>query len=267
MYNDLFHQLSIWLVGIIVLIVLFVALELGYRVGLGRYKLWKGADSSSGQYILTSMFALLGLILAFTYGAGVSRFDATKQAITLEANAIRIAFFRANLVAKSESTAELKQALLDYARTRIIKQQERTTHKQFQETIKKTLQAQSELWLITEKIIKQSQPDSFVPPMLLEAVNQIFTIHTNRVTAGMDRLPSAVLLMLLFVAAASLSVAGFSAGVTGHLNRLRMTIFTLVLVGVLFVIFDFDQPHVGFIRVDQNNISLIINEMEADLAQ
>jgi hypothetical protein len=265
-YDELFHQLSIWLVGIIVLIILLAALEFGYRVGLSRRELWKGADSSSGQYILTSMFALLGLILAFTYGAGVSRFDAIKQATTLEANVIRIAFLRANVVTEPGRT-ELKQALLDYARTRIVKQQERITHKQFQEIIQKSLQEQSKLWLITEKIVKQSQPDSFVPPMLLEAVNQVLTVHTTRVTAGTDRLPSAVLLMLLFIAAASLSVAGFSAGVTGHLNRLRMTTFALVLAGVLFIIYDFDHPHIGFIRVDQNNISLIINEMEANLAQ
>jgi uncharacterized membrane protein len=103
--------------------------------------------------------------------------------------------------------------------------------------------------------------------MLVDAVNQIFTVHTTRLAAAIDRLPSAVLLMLLFVAAASLSVAGFSAGVTGQLNRLRMTTFALVLAGVLFIIYDFDQPHIGFIRVDQNNISLIINEMEANLAQ
>ena len=205
-------------------------------------------------------------MLAFTYGAGVSRFDASKQSITVEANAIRVAFLRADMVAEPEST-KLKQALLDYARTRIVMKQERITQEQFQEIIQKSLQEQSKLWLITEKIVKQSQPDSFVPPMLLEAVNQIFTIHTTRITAGMDRLPSAVLLMLLFVAAASLSVAGFSAGVTGQLNRLRMTIFALVLAGVMFIIYDFDQPHVGFIRVNQSNISLIINEMEANLAQ
>ena len=82
MYDELFHQLSIWLVGTIVLIILLAALELGYRIGFSRRELWKGTDSSSGQYILTSMFALLGLMLAFTYGAGVSRFDASKQADT-----------------------------------------------------------------------------------------------------------------------------------------------------------------------------------------
>jgi hypothetical protein len=80
------------------------------------------------------MFALLGLILAFTYGAGVSRFDATKQATTVEANTIRIAFLRADMVAEPEST-KLKQALLDYARTRLIPQQERITQEQFQEIV------------------------------------------------------------------------------------------------------------------------------------
>jgi hypothetical protein len=266
MYVELFHQLSIWLVGIIVLCILLVSLELGCRVGLSRRELWKGTDSSSGQYILTSMFALLGLMLAFTYGAGVSRFDATKQATTVEANTIRIAFLRADMVAEPEST-KLKQALLDYARTRLIPQQERITQEQFQEIVQKSLQAQSKLWLITEKIVKQSQVDSFVPPMLVDAVNQIFTVHTTRLAAAIDRLPSAVLLMLLFIASATLAVAGFSAGISGQLNRLRMTTFAIVLAGVLFIIYDFDQPHDGFIRINQNNISFIINEMEADLSQ
>ena len=266
MYDELFHQLSIWLVGIIVLIILLAALEFGYRVGLSRRELWKGADSSSGQYILTSMFALLGLILAFTYGAGVSRFDASKQSITVEANAIRVAFLRADMVAKPEST-ELKQALLDYARTRIVRQEVRITQEQFQEIIQKSLQEQSKLWFITEKIVKQSQPGSNVVPLLVDAVNQVISAHTTRVSAAVDRLPSAVLLMLLFIASATLSVAGFSAGISGRMNRLRMTTFALVLAGVLFIIYDFDQPRDGFIRISQNNISLIINEIEADLAQ
>jgi hypothetical protein len=106
-----------------------------------------------------------------------------------------------------------------------------------------------------------------VVPLLVDAVNQVISAHTTRVSAAIDRLPSAVLLMLLFIASATLSVAGFSAGISGRMNRLRMTTFALVLAGVLFIIYDFDQPHVGFIRVDQNNISLIINEMEANLAQ
>jgi len=264
MNAELLNEFPVWLVGLVVVIILLVALEIGYRIGLSRRALWKDADTGGGQITLTTMFAILGLMLAFTYGAGVSRFDARKKAVVLEVNVIRDAFLLAEVVAEPGRT-KLKQALLDYALTRKPKKGQRYSRKQVQELIQKSLHAQSKLWPITKEITKQmSSASSF---KLIAAVSQVINVHTIRLAARDDKLPSAVLLMLLFVAAASLSVAGFSAGVTGHLNRLRMTIFTLVLVGVLFVIFDFDQPHVGFIRVDQNNISLIINEMEADLAQ
>jgi len=76
-----------------------------------------------------------------------------------------------------------------------------------------------------------------------------------------------VMMMMLFVAAASLSVAGFNSGISGRLNRWRMTTFALVLVGVVLVIHDFDQPLDGFIQLDRSSMIDTINEMEADFAQ
>ena len=73
--------------------------------------------------------------------------------------------------------------------------------------------------------------------------------------------------MLLFVSAASLSVAGFNAGISGQLNRLRMTTFALVLTGVMLVILDFDQPLDGFIHISLDSLTNLVNEMEANLAQ
>ncbi|MCK5435916.1 MAG: hypothetical protein KAI88_04735 [Nitrosomonadaceae bacterium] len=46
-----------------------------------------------------------------------------------------------------------------------------------------------------------------------------------------------------------------------------MTTFAFVLVGVMLVILDFDQPVDGFIRVSHDSIASLINEMEASLAQ
>ena len=83
MNAESFHQLPMWLVGVGTIIIFLAALEFGYHAGLSRRRLWKGVDRSGGQHILTSMFALLGLILAFTYGAGVNRFDARKEAVVL----------------------------------------------------------------------------------------------------------------------------------------------------------------------------------------
>ena len=46
-----------------------------------------------------------------------------------------------------------------------------------------------------------------------------------------------------------------------------MTTFAFVLVGVMLVILDFDQPLDGFIHVNDVSLTNIINEMEEDLAQ
>jgi len=266
MSAEFLYQLPTWLTSLVYISVLLAALEFGYYVGRGLQGSWKNANPTNGQIILTSMFAVFGLMLAFTYGAGVDRFDTSKKAVVLEATTIGTAFLRADLVAEPERT-ELKQALLDYARTRSMKQGRRHSRERFREHIQKSLQVQSKLWPITDKIVKQSQPDSVVTFLLVDAMNQVIDAHAIRLAAINDKLPVGVILMLLFIAAASLSVAGFNGGIAGRLNRWRMTTFALVLVGVLLVINDFDHPVDGFIRVNHESLTNIVNEMEANLAQ
>jgi hypothetical protein len=266
MSAEFLYQLPTWLTSLIYISVLLAALEFGYFVGQRLHASWKNANPTNGQIILTSMFAVFGLMLAFTYGAGVDRFDTSKKAVVLEANAISTAFLRADL-AEEPGRTELKQALLDYARTRSMDQGRRHSRERFQEHIQKSLQAQSKLWPITNKIVKLSQPDSIVTFLLVDAMNQVIDAHATRLAAINDKLPIGVILMLIFIASASLSVAGFNAGISGRLNRWRMTTFALVLVGVLLVINDFDHPVDGFIRVNHDSIITLIKEMEANLVQ
>jgi len=176
------------------------------------------------------------------------------------------AFLRADLVAEPGCT-ELKQALLDYARTRRPKPGQRFSHEQIQEVIQKSLLVQSKLWPITEQIVEQNHLDPIVASRLVDVIDQVLNVHTIRIAARLDELPIAVMLMLLLVSAAALSVAGFNAGISGRLNRLRMTTFACVLTGVMLVILDFDQPLDSFIRIRYDSLTNIINEMEANLAQ
>ena len=74
----LLYTFPIWAAGLLFVIVILIALESGYRVGHARREIWKDADSGGGAIVQTSMFALLGLLLAFTYASGMSRHDARK---------------------------------------------------------------------------------------------------------------------------------------------------------------------------------------------
>ena len=92
MITESLYLLPVWAICLIYISILLAALEFGYFAGQRLHASWKDADPTNGQNILTSMFAVLGLMLAFTYGAAVDRFDASKKSVIMEANAMRTAF-------------------------------------------------------------------------------------------------------------------------------------------------------------------------------
>jgi hypothetical protein len=261
----LLYSLPIWGAGLIFIAVLLIALESGYRMGLARRETWKDADSGGGAIVLTSMFALLGLLLAFTYASGVSRHDARSQAVTVEANALSTAFQRADIIAEPGRT-ELKIVLLDYTRTRSYPPGSLQNNDERKAAIIRTLKQQARIWPATKRVVEQNNPAP-METSLVVAINAVFDAHYVRFAAVFDTLPKIVMWMLLFVAAASLSVAGFNAGIQSRMSRWRMTALTLVLTGLILIILDFDRPLDGMVIVNQNSLNSVIAEMEADLKQ
>jgi hypothetical protein len=243
--------------------VLVIALESGFRVGLKRRVHWKDADSGGGAVVLTSMFAVMGLVLAFTYASGVSRFDARKNAVILEANALGTAFHRADLVAEPGRT-ELRTVLLDYARSRTFAPGTVTTNEKRRVAVKTTLERLAKVWPATKRVIEQAQSGP-IEASLVAAINDVLDVHTFRMAAFSDKLPRIVMWMLIIICAASLSVAGYNAGIQGRMSRWRMSAFAFVLTLLMFVILDFDRPNSGIVLVSQYSIDAVIAEMEADL--
>jgi len=265
MIGYFFQQLPLWVIALLFLAVLSVAVELGFRVGLRKRKQWPDAEIGGGGVVLTAMMALLGLILAFTYSASASRYDARKQAVIVEANDIGTAFLRAGLVDDPGRT-ELRQALAQYARTRIVGGGRGMSQGETEAIIQRTLQAQARLWPITEAIVQRSARGP-IEASLVAAVNEVIDQHTIRIAGLMDKLPGAVLCMLMLIACGSMAVTGFNAGVSGCISRWRLSMFSLVLSGVLFVIIDLDRPREGFVRVSLASLVELVEEMDDLLAR
>ena len=257
------YDLPIWVAGLIFVIVLAITLELGFRVGLKRRKTLKDADSGGGSVVLTAMFAIMGLVLAFTYASGVSRFDSRKNAVMIEANALGTAFHRADLVAEPGRT-ELRMILLDYARSRTFDPATLKTHENRMAVLNTSLEKLAKLWPATKRVVEQGKPGP-IEASLVAGINAVIDAHTIRLTALLDKLPKVVVWMLLFISAAALAVAGYNAGIQGRMSRWRMSAFALVLTGLMLVILDFDRPNDGLIIVDHLSIDFVVADMEAEL--
>lgn len=258
------YELPLWLDGVLFLLPLLVAAELGFRMGLRRSRQSPDAKQSvRGDVTLGSMLALLGLLLAFTYAFSLSRADMRKQAIVVEANAIGTAFLRAGLGAEP-GRSELRQALLEYARTRLVTQD--VFGEDMRAVVERSLQAQSRLWPTMERAL-QAEVSAPIQASIVQAVNEVLDTHAIRLAVINDRVPGAVLGLLVLVAAASLAVAAHNAGLNGSINRWRMGAFSLILAALMVVIVDFDRGQHGFIRISVQPLEAVITDLEAQLEQ
>jgi len=118
------YDIPLWVDALAFVFLLSVAIEAGYRLGLRQRRASGSAEKATrGDVTLSAMLALLGLMLAFTYAFTLSRADARKDAIVEEANAIGTAFLKADFLTEPGRRA-LQEGLLDYARTRIITEEQ-----------------------------------------------------------------------------------------------------------------------------------------------
>src|SRR5262245_56874696 len=108
------------------ILALFVAVTLGvmlsieaaYRLGLIFHRRSKQEKESPVSAVAGAVLALVAFMLAFTFGIAANRFDARKELVGEEANKIRIAWDRSDLLPEADRD-EAKSLLREYLSDRI----------------------------------------------------------------------------------------------------------------------------------------------------
>ena len=96
-----------------------VLLNFGRHLGMRYLQRQKGAGSMAGLTTVEgAVFALIGLLLAFTISGALQRFDERRQLVIQEANAVSTAYDRLGLL-EGEVARNLQMKLKDYVRARI----------------------------------------------------------------------------------------------------------------------------------------------------
>ena len=256
------YQQPAWVLGLTVLLILLLFMEAGFRLGLRHGPARKDTEKTlRGDVTLSAMLALLGLMLAFTYAFSLSRADLRKQAVVNEANAIGTAFLRADL-APEPGRSELRQHLLEYARTRELTAEGVKNVKHLHELIGRSLEAQGKLWPATMLAI-QAGVSTPLEALLVQAINGVLDAHTTRFAMGFDHLPPLVLFALILVAALSMAGAAHNAGLRGRMIRWRMISFAFIMVTLIVIIVDFEQSLRGFSQVSNQSLISLVHDMES----
>jgi hypothetical protein len=194
----------------------------------------------------SAVFALLGLLLAFTFYGAAARLDKRRELIVEEANAIGTAYLRVDLL-PSDFQPEVRERFRSYVDSR-LEFYKRLTNADIQKQVDQVSRFKQQIW---EKTIVASQAPHAHPDagkLLLPSLNAMFDIATTRVAALEMHPPVIVFAMLFGFAFTSSTLAG--RFMIGPGNRLSVIAFAGVMAIAVYVILDLEYPRFGLIRVD-----------------
>lgn len=92
------YALSAFLITLGLFFGILLLLEIGRRIGIQRRAQDPEGAAAGTDPVDGAIFALLGLLLAFTFAGAVSRFDVRRALIVEETNAISTAYLRLDML-------------------------------------------------------------------------------------------------------------------------------------------------------------------------
>ncbi len=236
---------------------ILVMVETGRRIAARRVvEDPKGARLGTGA-VEAAVFALLGLIIAFTFSGAATRFDARRDLIVAETNAIGTAYLRLDLLAP-EARMRLREAFRNYVDARLaIYQKGARRPSEVAEELTRAAALQRELWsqALAESQAAGASPDA--GKLLLPALNEMFDITTTRTFAIQMHPPAVIWAMLFTLALASALLAGYGMGGARSRSWLHVLGYAVIVALAVYVIIDIEYPRLGLIRVDTLDQALI----------
>lgn len=222
-------------------------LEVGRRHGRRRQaKEEAGARTGLGQ-VEGAVFALLGLLVAFTFSGAATRFDSRRQLIVQEANAIGTAWLRLDLLPVA-SQPELRDLFRRYLDSRLaIYQGPRDVEASGAEANRANA-LQGRIWtLATSACLGSANP---LTAQIIPALNDMFDIAATRNAAAQIHPPAIIFTMLAALALMSSLLAGYAMAGGRSRSWIHLIGFALVLATTVYVILDLEYPRLGMVRID-----------------
>jgi hypothetical protein len=240
------HTLPLWAISLITVVSLFLAAEIGRRVGLvERVRHRRRARVGVGT-VQAAVFGLLGLLLAFTYGFVSSRAEARRELITVEANAIGTAYLRADLL-RGPGFDQLRPLLREYTTNRLIGDGP-ISREDLAQRVALSEQHHEQMWRI---VTRAAAPDGYdaADSLAIASINEVIDTHTLRMRAYAYRIPNPVIVMLITVAAFAIALTTFNLGVSGRRGIGLSALMVVMIAAVMLLILDIDYPRSGLVRI------------------
>ncbi len=263
MSGNIFYRLDPLLICLVLIGVWVVAMEIGFRVRKWRMKGGSGSmEKADIALILGALLTLLALLLGFTYSMATGRFEARRQLVIEEANAIGTTYLRAKALPEPRSS-EIQELLRQYTALRVeIGGMMDYSPEKIREVDNRTKQLLSLIWAHATTQARES-PNA-ITSVFLQSLNEMIDLHTKRLAAFRNRVPFPIYLVLFVLSTITLCLVGIYFGSSGQRMPIPTTMIVLLVASVMWLIMDLDQPVRGAIRASQQSLIELHQELSQE---
>jgi hypothetical protein len=229
-------------VGMVVLLVV------GRHIGVRRLEQDSEAARTGFGVVDGAIFALMGLLIAFTFSGAASKFDTRRQLVLEEANAIGTAYLPLDLLPAS-AQPPLRESFRQYVEARLDVYRKLPDIAAAKQALALANTQQGQIW--SQAVAACQKAPQSATMLLLPALNAMIDITTTRTVATQIHPPLMIFIMLCVLALASSLVAGYSmAGGRPGSYSVHTLVFAAIMAVTVYVILDLEYPRLGLIRVD-----------------
>jgi hypothetical protein len=234
---------------------MLIMLEAGRRLAVRRRSKESEGERASLGVIEGAVFALFGLMMAFTFSGAASRFNEKRMLIAEEANAIETAYLRLHL-APQEAQPGLRELFRKYLDSRLQTYRKLPDMQAAKQEIENSKKIQEEIWTgaIAATRLPGSHPASF---WLVPALNNMIDMADIRTMALQLHPPRIVYGLLFGLGLICALLAGFRMAIGQQRSWLHILGFTVITAIIVYVMLDVEYPRTGLFRIETADEALV----------
>ena len=254
------EDLPLWAFFAATVLLVLASIEGGYRLAVFRKRQSDQAVDAPISSVIGGTLGLLGFLLAFTFGMAATRFEARRELLLDEVNAIGTCYLRAGMVPDHECL-EIRQRLREYVHLRAEAAKQPLS---LLKTIARSEVLLDELWL-QALLVAEKDSHSEIHALFVDSLNAVIDFHTKRLVVGQYHIPDVIWLSLYVVSMLSMAGVGYQFGRAGIRDLAISFCLALAFSIVIALIADLDRVNQGTLQVSQKPMIELDRKLKASI--
>ena len=232
-------------------IMVMASFEGGYALGNNAQKAGEAEKTESISGVSGAVLSLTAFMLAFTFSMVANRYEVRKELVREDANDIRTAYKRTDLLPDSNDRTKARELVMSYLDQRLAYASKANADPEhMQRVLLASKRIEKQLWDITIRNTESGMNSDYAT-LLIESLDELAAVQASRVDVGLEsRIPLGIWIVLYGLTILGMMSIGYHSGIVKSKHTKATWLLALSFATVISFLISMDRP-TGFIEVTQ----------------